>query len=220
MDVHPYRLVGRIKNNRLWQAIVTKYPDVRTQADAAWALGLSQQEMGGLLNATAATRCHDKGSTRLKWCARVQKVCRRLKILPDAVFDELYYGRPLPVVEAVWTPKGLMTTGASVKLVTTGDGEQAQESAVREQEYRRAIAAALPLLTRRNQRAVIAMRFGLDGHDEMTLNDIAATLNLTRERIRQIEIAALGKLRGRAIRKKWDPLDGAKDSVRGFRPGA
>lgn len=49
-------------------------------------------------------------------------------------------------------------------------------------------------LSDREQR-VITLRFGLDGEDEQTLEVIGRELNLTRERVRQIENEALGKLR-------------------------
>jgi RNA polymerase primary sigma factor len=42
---------------------------------------------------------------------------------------------------------------------------------------------------------VIRLRFGLSGEEPKTLNDIGARLNLTRERVRQIETEALRKLR-------------------------
>jgi RNA polymerase primary sigma factor len=43
--------------------------------------------------------------------------------------------------------------------------------------------------------AVLRMRFGLDGEDPMTLKEIGSRLDLTRERVRQIESLALGILR-------------------------
>jgi RNA polymerase primary sigma factor len=44
------------------------------------------------------------------------------------------------------------------------------------------------------ERYVLHMRFGLSGHDEHTLEEIGSSLNLTRERVRQIVSGALGKL--------------------------
>jgi RNA polymerase primary sigma factor/RNA polymerase nonessential primary-like sigma factor len=45
------------------------------------------------------------------------------------------------------------------------------------------------------ERTVIMLRFGLDGGEAQTLEEIGRTLGLTRERVRQIEHVALGKLR-------------------------
>ncbi len=45
------------------------------------------------------------------------------------------------------------------------------------------------------ERKVITLRFGLDGGEAQTLEEIGQSLGLTRERVRQIETAALVKLR-------------------------
>ena len=47
------------------------------------------------------------------------------------------------------------------------------------------------------QRVVVERRYGLGGRDADTLEDIAADLGLTRERVRQIQVEALSKLRKR-----------------------
>jgi RNA polymerase sigma factor (sigma-70 family) len=46
-----------------------------------------------------------------------------------------------------------------------------------------------------SERQVITLRFGLDGEDGMTLESIGRRLGVTRERVRQIEAAALKRLR-------------------------
>jgi RNA polymerase primary sigma factor len=48
-----------------------------------------------------------------------------------------------------------------------------------------------------NERQVIALRFGLEGEGPLTLEAIGLRMGVTRERIRQIESAALRKLRAR-----------------------
>jgi RNA polymerase nonessential primary-like sigma factor len=51
------------------------------------------------------------------------------------------------------------------------------------------------------QRTVIEYRYGLNGHDLVTLEELASNLNVTRERVRQIQIAALKTLR-RILRRE------------------
>jgi RNA polymerase primary sigma factor len=45
------------------------------------------------------------------------------------------------------------------------------------------------------ERAVLARRFGLDGLERLTLAEIGHELGVSRERVRQVELRALGKLR-------------------------
>ncbi|MCZ7653273.1 MAG: hypothetical protein M5R42_01825 [Rhodocyclaceae bacterium] len=44
------------------------------------------------------------------------------------------------------------------------------------------------------QRKVIEYRYGLNGHEMATLEELAERLSLTRERVRQIQIEALAQL--------------------------
>ena len=45
------------------------------------------------------------------------------------------------------------------------------------------------------ERQILRLRYGLDRGEPRTLEEVGAELNLTRERIRQIERSALAKLR-------------------------
>jgi len=54
------------------------------------------------------------------------------------------------------------------------------------------------------QRTVIERRYGLQGRDVATLEDIAGELGVTRERVRQIQAEALEKLRSRLKRRGLD----------------
>jgi RNA polymerase primary sigma factor len=56
-----------------------------------------------------------------------------------------------------------------------------------------------------NETRVLELRFGLAGHTPHTLAEIGRVVGLTRERIRQIELKALGKLRFRARKAGVDP---------------
>lgn len=59
----------------------------------------------------------------------------------------------------------------------------------------------LELLTDLDERenTILKFRYGLDGGDPMTLKEIGARINLTRERVRQIEGEALQKIRQHII---------------------
>ncbi len=66
------------------------------------------------------------------------------------------------------------------------------------------VAEWVAQLTER-QRLVIERRYGLGGHDVTTLELIARDLGLTRERVRQIQMEALSKLRKRIAQDGLTP---------------
>ncbi len=71
------------------------------------------------------------------------------------------------------------------------------------QEAQRLLASGLAELNDR-EREVLAGRFGLDDREPETLEDLAARLGLTRERIRQIQQESLVKLKRRMARRGVD----------------
>lgn len=56
------------------------------------------------------------------------------------------------------------------------------------------------------QREVVVRRFGLRGHESATLEEVGAEIGLTRERVRQIQVEALKKLR-RSLEKQGLSLE-------------
>ncbi|WED44640.1 RNA polymerase sigma factor RpoS [Legionella cardiaca] len=64
-----------------------------------------------------------------------------------------------------------------------------------DENLRTHIESLLDKLTE-NQQQVIARRFGLRGFEKATLEDVGKEINLTRERVRQIQVEALKTLRG------------------------
>ncbi|HEY1958201.1 MAG TPA: sigma-70 family RNA polymerase sigma factor [Polyangiaceae bacterium] len=112
-------------------------------------------------------------------------------------------GLPVAKIELIL---GLAHEPASLDAPVASDGETLigelvanERSSVPEDEVGKAMLAAstrglLETLSDRERR-VLAMRFGLSGEQEHTLEQIGESLSLTRERIRQIEHAALRKLR-------------------------
>ncbi len=85
--------------------------------------------------------------------------------------------------------------GESLVADRPEDGPAAIERAAMADEVRAAIRA-LPA----RERLVLESRFSIDGAEPLTLDDLGRRLNLTRERVRQIEREALARLRRRFCR--------------------
>ena len=66
--------------------------------------------------------------------------------------------------------------------------------AVAGQELRASLEASLEALNPR-QREIICRRFGLRGHEPQTLEEVGDAVSLARERVRQIQLQALGRMR-------------------------
>jgi RNA polymerase primary sigma factor len=67
------------------------------------------------------------------------------------------------------------------------------------------VADLLRVLDER-ERKIIMSRFGLDGGNARTLEEVGERFGVTRERIRQLQNIALAKLR-RALRKREFPIE-------------
>jgi RNA polymerase primary sigma factor len=73
--------------------------------------------------------------------------------------------------------------------------DEAAETALRREALREILAELSP-----RERAVLELRYGLDGEQPRTLDEVGRAFNVTRERIRQIEHQSLKKLRALAER--------------------
>jgi RNA polymerase sigma factor (sigma-70 family) len=138
-----------------------------------------------------------------------EELAPTLGLTPDAV-DELVatlapirsLNAPAPGLEDVEFEDLLHDDTVTDPTIALERGEQASE-----------LAALLESLSPR-ERQVIDWRFGLSSGDEpSTLGEIGARLGLSRERVRQIEAAALSRLRASATGDRRAPdrvdLDGA-----------
>jgi RNA polymerase nonessential primary-like sigma factor len=77
------------------------------------------------------------------------------------------------------------------------DADHPEESAINDQEIIRMMEGFHGVLTERH-RHVLRRRFGLDDDQYRTLSEVGKGMNLSRERVRQIEREALARLRERA----------------------
>ncbi|MBI2835304.1 MAG: sigma-70 family RNA polymerase sigma factor [Acidobacteria bacterium] len=118
----------------------------------------------------------------------VLELARRMRVKPDKV---------LLLIRSVVPPTSLETPvgeeaplGAFVPDVATPSPEDVM---LQRDMRRRAERALVPLTPR--ERRVLRLRFGLGTDREHTLEEIGRTLGVTHERVRQIEVRALTKLR-------------------------
>jgi len=90
-----------------------------------------------------------------------------------------------------------------------GDEEaQTPFELLRDKNLRGEVDGLIEVLDSREKK-IISQRFGLDGGQPKTLEDVGKNLGVTRERIRQLQNIALAKLR-RALSKKEDAPDVAQ----------
>jgi RNA polymerase primary sigma factor len=117
-----------------------------------------------------------------------------------AEFLELDVERIIEARRAAQTPLSIEAPLGDDSDMTRGDllgdetAGQAAHREVEKQELSQRLTEALDSLDPR-ERKIIQMRFGLERGEERTLSEVAELMGVSRERIRQIEQAALAKLR-------------------------
>jgi len=79
-------------------------------------------------------------------------------------------------------------------VLDRGEDEDVLPGGIESDSRREAIARALDVLAPRDRRVLI-LYFGLEGNRQMTLQEIASDLGVTRERVRQLRDRALKRLR-------------------------
>jgi len=113
-----------------------------------------------------------------------------LGITEDKVHD---FFRAITEPLSLETPIGESEDSTLAEFIVDGHGETPADAAVRS-VLRRRIDEVLDALTER-ERDVILMRFGLVDGQPHTLEEVARSFQVTRERIRQIEQKSLKKLK-------------------------
>ena len=104
-----------------------------------------------------------------------------------------WYQRLLEDPLSLETPVGEDGSRTLLELITNDD-DVSQTEVVGRQHLSTSLRASLSLLKPKEEK-VLRLRYGLGNDQTHTLEEIGKTFSLTRERIRQIEAAALKKLR-------------------------
>ena len=131
----------------------------------------------------------------------MQALTGRVPSLEEIAFElGLDLGRIVEARRAAQAPLSIEAPLGDDSDMTRGDllgdelAGQAAHREVEKQELSRRLTEALDALDPR-ERKILQMRFGLERGEERTLTEVAAVMGVSRERIRQIEQAALAKLR-------------------------
>lgn len=104
-------------------------------------------------------------------------------------------------------PVGNDDDGASLRdLVRVPASEEGPYStALEDHSLNESLDSALGRLSSR-ERMILELRFGIHGEREHTLSEVAARMGVSLERVRQIQVRALGKLRTPQLRRVVDPF--------------
>ncbi len=129
---------------------------------------------------------------------RVQEIADRLDLSPERI-QEIQASSRQPI--SLETPLGNEdSSGTLGDLIADRAGRTPHDLAAHSM-LQRHMDDAMQVLSPR-ERQVLRMRYGLDGGREHTLSEIADQLGVTSERIRQIESAALSKMRQPKLKHK------------------
>jgi RNA polymerase sigma factor (sigma-70 family) len=194
--VKDYRILARLKNNRLWDALRTTWPDVVTQSDAARRLGCAPGDIGDLLN-MSRWPYRQRPENLAGWTPLATKIAEAVQETEDYLFDPVLYGRPPRRVELEIDHRQLLDAGVLALPEPPDEAFERTEL----QDY---VARALQTLTPREQ-DVLQRRCGFGGAEPQTLREIADAYDRTPGRIRDIEAKALRKLRHPARSKRLRP---------------
>jgi RNA polymerase primary sigma factor len=91
-------------------------------------------------------------------------------------------------------PVGDENDSATFGEIVGDDNAVSPYDGLREKNMSSDIRAMVDSLDKR-EAEILRLRFGLDGRDELTLEEVGRRFKVTRERIRQLEYIALGKMR-------------------------
>ncbi len=120
----------------------------------------------------------------------IDELAEDLDLAPERVEELMRFAQDTVSLE---TPVGEDSSGTLGDLVEDPDGERPVDAATFA-NLQDQLALALEGLSER-ERDVLIMRFGLADGKMRTLEEVGAAFNVTRERIRQLEMKALAKLR-------------------------
>ncbi|MFN0149473.1 MAG: RNA polymerase sigma factor RpoD/SigA [bacterium] len=117
------------------------------------------------------------------------EVLEKMKLAPRRAAEVLNAAKPNAILDAPMGDESSLTM-SDVLEDASGAESRSDVSFLR----RREVIELLGALTNK-ERKILVLRFGLSGRDPMSLEGIGKIMNLTKERIRQIQNVALAKMK-------------------------
>ena len=177
-NIKPYRVILKLKNNRLWRALIEKWPEIKTQSDAARMTGVAPGIIGGLLNMKfwPAKKKKFEETGAIEWWPLAEKLWLILGKDPEYLFAPRYYGIKPQLLELEFKPDELESVG----LLSLPGPEEPHT------QFDKVLSTLTP-----REAQILKMRFG---DEEASLEDCGRLFKLTKTSIAQIEAKTLRKI--------------------------
>lgn len=181
-----YRVNLKVRNNLLLSAI--ENAGYKTVGHFCRVTGMQPSLVGDYVNLKRSP-LNKYGD----WSSAVKRMADLLNVMPEDLWtqEQTYFSLPTNQSEFSISHKELALrlsrhTGELLEQPEIDDGLQ-------QEDRKRVLQEALESLSEREAK-VLRLRFGIDCAKEHNLEEVAQMLDVTRERIRQIELSALRRL--------------------------
>ena len=172
------RVEARVRNNVLWHAIFDNYGSV---AEFCRLHKFAQCQLGKFLNLKESPQIHGQ------WRKPALRLAEILGILVEDLFPLRLYDLETTAA-VVEIPLAQLPPGDEIAMLPSPEDHAIAS------EMEEGVRRALATLNER-EAAIVRARYGIGGEPERTYDELADEHSVTRERIRQIEMKALQKLR-------------------------
>ncbi len=127
---------------------------------------------------------------RYRRTPKVAELARAMKLSTSKIKEILLYDQGTTSIDQPVGDEGEASIVDIMEDQTTSSSQDRMNEILRQERVQRLLAKMNP-----REREILELRFGLKDGEVHTLNEAAEIFSITRERVRQIEAAALKKLR-------------------------
>ncbi|WP_064608594.1 RNA polymerase sigma factor RpoS [Photobacterium sp. J15] len=129
-----------------------------------------------------------------------EDIAEKLERSVDDISGVLAYDAPVVSIDQAISDD---SNSQSISAFIADDASNQPDTELNQQDISKLAISVLNSLNERD-REIICRRFGLLGHETQTLQQVADEVGLTRERIRQLQVSSLNKLKNALKRNNYD----------------